>query len=256
MRSSSPVSVSASRRSRRPLNALLAPSVHPATALVVGLATVVFLISAGLALRAAPIDADLSRTLNSWHIAGAGQATALVYDLFSPVPAIVITIIATGLVWAVSGRIALAIAFAGTVAVTWVPADIIKIAVARPRPDATLLPHPVDHMPVDPSYPSGHVVFVAAVAVTVVVMLKGSRWRPLAIVVGALAVVVMAASVSIIGVHYPTDAVASVLWVLGVFPAARLIWVRTIMPLVPFLRDAPRPAPAPAVSGPQRRGEL
>lgn len=254
MRLSSSPLASASRRSRRPRNALLAPSRHPATALVFALATLVFLISAGLALRAAPIDAGLSRALNALHVDGTGQVTALVYDLFSPVPAIVITVMLTGLVWALTGRLALAVAFAGTIALTWIPADLVKIGVSRPRPDATLLPHPVAHMPVDPSYPSGHVVFVTAIVVTIIVMLKGSRWRPAAIVVGILLVAIMAGSVTVIGVHYPTDAVASILWVLGVFPAARLVWVRMIMPLVPFLREVPRPVANEDVPGVRRKG--
>jgi undecaprenyl-diphosphatase len=204
----------------------------------------VFLISAGLALRAAPIDADLSRAMNGWHINGLGQVTALVYDLFSPVPAIVITVIVTSIVWALSGRLALAIAFAGTIALTWIPSDIVKIAVGRPRPDATLLPHPVAQMPVDPSYPSGHVAFVTALVLTLVLMLKDTRWHRPAIVLGTIAVVVVVFSVAILGVHYPTDALASVLWALGVFPAARIVWVRMLMPLVPFLREVPRPEPA------------
>jgi len=253
MRSSSPPPLS-SRHSRRPRNALLAPSSRPGTALVVALATIVFLISSGLALRAAPIDADLSRAMNGWHVDGAGQVTAVVYDLFSPVPAIVITVIVTGIVWAVSGRLALAVAFAGTIALTWIPADLVKIAVGRPRPDATLLPHPVEHMPIDPSYPSGHVVFVVALAVTVIVMLKNTRWHRLAIIVGTLAILTMSVSVAVVGVHYPSDAVASILWVAGVYPAARIIWVRMVMPLVPFLRDGPRPAPVETVTGPRRRG--
>lgn len=254
MRPSTSSPVAASRRSRRRRNALLAPSERPATKLVVGLATIVFLISAGLALRAAPIDADLSRTMNGWHVDGAGQVTALVYDLFSPVPAIVITVIVTGIVWAVSGRLALAVAFAGTIALVWIPSDIVKIAVGRPRPDATLLPHPVAQMPVDPSYPSGHVVFVTALVLTLALMSKGTRWRPWAVGLGSVAVVVIALSVAVLGVHYPTDALASVLWVLGVFPAARIVWVRMLMPLVPFLREIPRPEPEDAVPGPRRHG--
>ncbi|RKS93195.1 undecaprenyl-diphosphatase [Microbacterium sp. AG790] len=256
MRPSTSSLLVASRRSRRRRNALLAPSEHPATKLVVGLATIVFLISAGLALRAAPIDADLSRAMNGWHIDGLGQVTALVYDLFSPVPAIVITVIVTGIVWALSGRVALAIAFAGTIALTWIPSDIVKIAVGRPRPDATLLPHPVAQMPVDPSYPSGHVVFVTALVLALVLMLKGTRWHRPAIVFGTVAVVVVVLSVAILGVHYPTDALASVLWALGVFPAARIIWVRMLMPLVPFLREVPRPEPAEAAPGPRRHGDV
>lgn len=256
MRLSSPAPAPTSRRSRRPRNALLAPSGHPATKLVVGLATLVFMISAGLALRAAPIDADLSRAMNGWHVGGAGQVTALVYDLFSPVPAIVITVIVTGLVWALTGRLALAVAFAGTIALTWIPADIVKIAVDRPRPDATLLPHPVGSMPVDPSFPSGHVVFVTALAVTVIVLLKGSRWHRLSIALGIFLVALIAVSVAVIGVHYPTDAIASVLWVLGVFPAARIIWVRMLMPLVPFLREVPPAAAVEPAPGPRRRGDI
>jgi membrane-associated phospholipid phosphatase len=68
------------------------------------------------------------------------------------------------------------------------------------------------------SFPSGHAMGSAALAVCVVVMCWRSRWRWVAVGVGTLYMVLVGLSRIYLGVHYPSDIVAgwcmSVVWVL------------------------------------------
>ncbi|MDR6691597.1 membrane-associated phospholipid phosphatase [Microbacterium sp. 1154] len=73
----------------------------------------------------------------------------------------------------------------------------------------------------DPSFPSGHVAFTASFAAALICALWATRWRVLGIVVALVLVVGMSVSVVVIGVHYAGDALASVVWVAGVYPAVR-----------------------------------
>lgn len=225
---------------------ILRASTHPA--LVVGFAAgvVVLLTILGLVATSVRPDVDLAVALNALHVGRVAVVTDLVYHLFAPVPAVVITIAVTGLVWAVRRDIRPAAAFAGTVAATWVPSVLVKLYVDRPRPPAALLPHPFSPLQVDPSYPSGHTVFVAAFAMAVVMLLHGTRWHALAAGLGALVTVGVGVSLMIDAVHFPTDVLASMAWSAAVAPAARVLWVDVIMVRLPFLRPAP---PETAVAG-------
>ncbi|KEP76240.1 hypothetical protein HR12_32420 [Microbacterium sp. SUBG005] len=76
----------------------------------------------------------------------------------------------------------------------------------------------------DASFPSGHVAFTAAFVVTCAYLAGGTRWRPFVVApLGALLVALMVAAVVIEGVHYLGDALASLVWVAGIFPAARAL---------------------------------
>lgn len=243
--SSDPSTVPPSRRSARGRAvALLAPTRHPLAALVVAVVTVAVLTVAGLLLRAHPVDASMSAGLNDLRTGVVAQLTALVYAAFSPIPAVILTLGLAAVVWFVTRRLRLAAAVPGVVALTWIPSDIVKIVVARPRPDPTLLAHPVSPMPTDASFPSGHVVFATALAVTIILLAWHTRGRIVALVAGIALVALTIATVTILAVHYPTDALASVVWTLGVLPAARIIWVGMLMPLIPALREPRGPRSA------------
>lgn len=115
------------------------------------------------------------------------------------------------------------------VALTWIPSDLAKILVERPRPDAQLLAHPYSPAQVDASYPSGHTVFIAAFVIAALYLLGGTRWFRTALVIGIVLVAVVALSLVIDAVHFPTDVLASIVWSLAVAPAARLVWVDWIL---------------------------
>jgi membrane-associated phospholipid phosphatase len=66
-----------------------------------------------------------------------------------------------------------------------------------------------------PSYPSGSTVGAAALA-TAAVLVSPSRWRPITAVVAALFGIWMAVAVVALGWHFPSDAVAGLVFGVGV----------------------------------------
>lgn len=108
--------------------------------------------------------------------------------------------------WKTSLRVALMIG------VPWALADVIKFIVHRARPDAGLLAHPIGVEPTTFSYPSGHTAFAAALMMTIVLLCLPSARAKVA-VVGVIVVVITAWSRMYLGVHYPTDVLASILLV-------------------------------------------
>lgn len=80
----------------------------------------------------------------------------------------------------------------------------IKTLVGRPRPAVWVVE--VDSLG---SYPSGHTLFVTVLTGLVVCLLRGTRWRPLVLVAGAVLCAVMGFSRLYLGEHFPSDVVAS-----------------------------------------------
>lgn len=223
------------RRREPDANGILVRSPYPLAMLAIGIGAVVVLTVVGFFLGT--VDIGLARALNALHTGALGAVTDGVYHAISPAPAIVVTVVVTGVIWAVQRNIRPAAAFAGVVAITWVPSAIVKEIVHRTRPDVSVLPHPFPVQP-DPGYPSGHTVFMVAFTIAICWVLRDTRWHAFAVTVGTIAVVVVFFSVTIDAVHYPTDALASVAWALAVAPAARVLWVDLLMPRLPYLRPA------------------
>lgn len=149
----------------------------------------------------------------------------MVYTALEPVTAIILTVLSTVAVAVASRSTRIAAAFAGTVALTWLPIAAIKLVVARPRPDVTGLAHAFSPAQVDGSFPSGHTAFVAALTIAFWFLSRGTRWSLLIVILGTVATVTVAIAVVSAGLHYPTDVAASVLWTLGMAPTAR--WAMT-----------------------------
>ena len=213
------------RRSRRPVSSL-----------VVAAATFVVLIVVGMALRSGQ-DAGLARAFNHLHTGAIGSVTSAAYHIFAPAPAIALTIVVAAVLWWARG-LRTGIAFGGVVALTWLPTEVVKVVVHRARPDVALMPHPFYPVQVDASFPSGHTAFVVAFVIALAYVLRDSRGRTVVVILGSLLAVLVALSLAIDAVHYPSDIAASVVWALAVAPAARLVWVDWLMPRVPIL--APR----------------
>lgn len=94
-------------------------------------------------------------------------------------------------------------AFAGGAAALLVNI-VIKTLVSRPRPDLWAVE--VDSIG---SYPSGHTLFVTVFFGLLVVLLRGTRWRGIALGAGVVVCLVMAFSRLYLGEHFPSDVVAS-----------------------------------------------
>jgi len=95
--------------------------------------------------------------------------------------------------------------------VPWTIAEVLKEVVRRPRPGSDLASAGVH--PLTFSFPSGHTAFAAAVCTAVVLTLVARRARAVTIVIAVVIVVATAWSRVYLGVHYPTDVVASLVLV-------------------------------------------
>ncbi|MBO1741710.1 phosphatase PAP2 family protein [Leifsonia sp. TF02-11] len=102
----------------------------------------------------------------------------------------------------------------GTVVVTglgWITTLVVKTVVAEPRPTTAGLTHLLHVNPATLSYPSGHVVFAAALVTALAMVCRGTLARTIVLVVGALFVLLVMWSRLYVGVHYGSDVVGGVL---------------------------------------------
>jgi len=213
-------------------NALLIPSVHIRRDIVVAISTIVVLIAVGFILRFVPIDVAFSNAAHHLHVSALTQVAEAFYRSLKPLPAAGIMIVATVAVGLLSRRWQVALAFFGGVAVTWGLAEAAKLIVDRPRPGISEAMTQAVGATADPSFPSGHVAFTASFAAVLICALWTTRWRALGIVVGVALVVGMSVSVVVIGVHYAGDALVSIVWVAGVYPAVRAGGAMLVIPWV------------------------
>lgn len=161
-----------------------------------------------------PHELAITQWANGFHSGVIGAFASFIYAAFEPLYAVVIVAAIAALMSRRNLRRFLSIG--ATVALTWLPVVAIKVLVHRPRPDASLLPHPLALMPGDWSFPSGHVAFAMALTGTVFLFTRHRLARTLA----ALFVPLMVATVLVMGVHYITDVLFSVVWSAVVAPLA------------------------------------
>ena len=208
--------------------------------LVVAIVGIVLVVAGGIALHASAFDLPVDRALNGLHTGAIGALGSAVYRFVGPVYAILETAVLTAILLVVTRDLRRASTFAVTIAVTWLSSAVVKIAVARPRPDIALLPHPSPAQ-TDASYPSGHAVFVAALVVTAVLVTRSVALRRVWAIAGGIAVVVVGVLLVSDGVHFPTDVLASWVWSLALAPLVCAVWTWIVRP-----RSVPRRRAAPA----------
>lgn len=214
---------------------ILRPTTSGTRSIVVAVAAAVLITVCGFVLKAYSVDLIGDIDLNRLRTGLVGALATGIYHVFSPVPAVLITVVLTAVIWARSKDLRVAAAFAGVVAATWLPSAAIKLLVHRPRPESTLLSHPYTPALTDTSYPSGHTVFVTTLAIALVLVLRNTRWQATATTIGAVVVAVVAVALVTDGVHFPSDVIASIVWALAVAPAVRYVWVDLVMPRLPLL---------------------
>jgi undecaprenyl-diphosphatase len=212
---------------------------HPARLLEVAAAAFALLVMTGIALRPGQ-DLGLARALNGLHTGVVGVVASATYNVFEPLPSVVLTAAVAAVIWVVKD-LRTGAAFAGVVALTWIPSEMIKLIVHRGRPDVHLMPFPFLPVQTDPSFPSGHTAFIVALVVALTFVVQGTRWHPIVVGVGTLLVVLVALALAVDAVHYPTDIAASIAWSLAVAPAARFVWVDWAIPRLAVLAS-PRAA--------------
>ncbi|MGN6325331.1 phosphatase PAP2 family protein [Pseudolysinimonas sp.] len=207
--------------------AVAVPALRPRV--IVAIIGVVLVAAGGIALRTSSFDLPVDRALNTAHTGAIGALGDAVYRFVGPVPAIIGTAVLTAILLLVRRDLRVAAGFAVTIAVTWLSSAVVKIAVARPRPDPSLLPHPSPAQ-TDASYPSGHAVFITALVVTAVLVTRSPALRRVWAIVGGLAVIGVGVLLVSDGVHFPTDVLASWIWSLSLAPLVAAVWVLIVRP--------------------------
>ncbi|MGZ9723430.1 phosphatase PAP2 family protein [Rhizobium miluonense] len=122
-------------------------------------------------------------------------------------------------------RRAIAIFVLASVLGGWALSSLLKLSVARPRPD--IVPHLVDVN--DLSFPSGHAMVSAVTYLTLATLISGTRHyrstRIFVVATGILLTLLIGMSRVYLGVHYPTDVLggwcAGATWALGCWILAR-----------------------------------
>ncbi len=208
---------------------LLAPTTQRARIIWTAGVGIVVVLVVGLVIRTTHFDFAVVQFLNGYHFGAVGSLTNAIYKIFAPAPAIIGTVVLTGIILALTRNLRVASTFAATIAATWLSLAVVKLIVHRLRPDSSLLPFPFNPAQIDASYPSGHAAFVTALVVTIVLGLAAGRRRWLAGIIGGLLILGVGTALVIDGVHFPSDVIASIIWGIVVAPLARIIWVSVVL---------------------------
>jgi len=211
----------------------LRPLRYPAAALVIGIAGALALAVWGFALRHSTGGFDIDLWLDAHHQPALSTIALTLSKLFSPGPAVVIGFLFAVVVALLARRVSTGLAAGLVVGLTWASSDIIKLAVHRPRPDWAALTHHVGSMEVDPSYPSGHVTFLATLTLVTVLLLRSNGLRVLAVVVGVVGTAVLSWARLYVGAHYLTDVLAAAAYGALVTPAVYVVlaWLSRRTPI-------------------------
>ncbi|MET4003126.1 membrane-associated phospholipid phosphatase [Arthrobacter sp. UYCu511] len=180
------------------------------------------------------IDQELSRSHTGFL-----TAVAMILNIaFSPVGGVLIIALVCLLLLLVRRAPIDALAFGGVAASGWLSSQFFKVIVERQRPNPALLFDPLAPETGSNSFPSGHVALAVGLAWAFFFLLLRSPWsRTLWARVAALCAVlvplVVAWSRIYVGVHYPTDVLASFLAASAGVLLFVGIWNRFLPRLVP-----------------------
>lgn len=211
------------------LGALITPTAHRARLIWAAAVGIVAVVVFGLVIRSSNFDFAVVQFFNGFHQGAGGALMDAVYKFLGPGPAIVGTVVLTGICVALTRNLRVASTFAATIAATWLSLAVVKLIVHRVRPDSALLPFPFNPAQIDASYPSGHAAFVTALMVTIVLGVAAGRGRWLAGIIGGLFILAVGTALVVDGVHFPSDIVASIVWGVVIAPLARMIWVSVVL---------------------------
>ena len=140
-----------------------------------------------------------------------------------------------------------ALACGWVVSIGWLSSELGKRLVTRPRPPADAVQALIPEHGMD-SFPSGHTAFaVALVWAFVLVVARTPRARLWAAAAGAVFVAVVAFSRLCLGVHYPSDVIASVFIATAAILALLPVWNKLIAPRL--VRESHASAPTHSRDG-------
>ena len=220
---------------------------------VVGVVVFALVVIAGKLIVASPSwsasEMAWVSAVNSTSHAFLDAVAYTVNYLLGPIGAVIVAAVIVSVLWALSRNWRLALRLAVLIAASWGTAELTKSLVQRPRPDVDVLPHPSAVNPHTFSYPSGHTAFAVAIGLSVVLVFSPGLIRRALIGVSVVVVLITGWSRVYLGVHYPTDVLASMVLVPGV-----LIAVSFLLPnRTPFARY--RRVASGAIADPRRGGD-
>ena len=201
----------------------------PARSVVVPLCVILAVVLAGLMIRATPAvtagDIALIRTIESARTPFLDAVALTDGVLFSPVAALAIVGAISAGLWLRRG-IGAAVSFAALALLPWLGSSVVKDIVQRPRPLPAELPH---HVLTDTGYsfPSGHTSLAVAIGLALLLTFGAGRLRTPLLVLAVAAPLVTAFSRVYLGVHHPTDVLASL-----VYATAAVLLVDALLRLV------------------------
>lgn len=139
--------------------------------------------------------------------------------------AVIVLLVVAALVYLLKRSAADALLVIILTTVGWSLTTVMKIAVSRARPEPSLLSEVlVPDMNGFTSFPSGHTAFAVSLAIAVSLAAWGTRWRHLTVTLATVFAVAVGVSRIYLGVHYPSDVIASfILSAAGVVLVAGLI---------------------------------
>lgn len=203
-----------------------------------GLGVIIFsaTVAAGLIIKSAGpraselgVDIGLSQDRNP---VPTFLSLAINYGLGPAGAVILIAIICLGLFMTRRSMVPV-VAFAWVVAIGWLSSELGKHLVGRLRPPADAVHALISERGVD-SFPSGHTAFAVALALAfILVVARTRRARGWAMAVGVVFVAMVAFSRLYLGVHYPSDVIASVFIATAAILISLPVWNNLIAPRFP-----------------------
>ncbi|MEO7121968.1 MAG: phosphatase PAP2 family protein [Lacisediminihabitans sp.] len=222
------------RRSlRNPLDPLR-PLSHARALLIVSGVVLVLVIVVGLVVaHAAEWDSRelaVLQWLSAHHTASLSAIALGIAWLFSPPIAAAITVLVGIAVLAVTRSPTRLLTFWAMVGVSYLGSEVVKQIVRRVRPDSSGFANPLanEH---SFSFPSGHTSFAAALAIAIIFLARDHYVRRIvAVCLVSVAVLIVAWSRVYLGVHYPTDVVAAIIYAAASSVLVLLLWLGVVMP--------------------------
>lgn len=175
-------------------------------------------------------EMDFLRSVNVLHTASLDQVALGINWMFGPPIASMLVLVGAMVVAGSMRRRRPAIQFLAIVVVPWFGSEAVKLIVHRARPDIPSLAHPLVLEPGGLSFPSGHTTFATCLMIGIVVVAGRTRWRPILIAAGAVVAVATAASRVYLGVHYPSDVVAALVYSVAAAVLVNAFWTLLVVP--------------------------